>query len=56
MTSSHGNPNGSDLESLKDSDAAQEEDDESKSDASTSSRDINGMDNHNAKGLHSSSA
>ena len=36
MTSSHGSPNGSDLDRLNDPDAAQEENDESESDASTS--------------------
>ena len=58
MTSSHSSPNGSDLESLNDPDAAQEEDDESESDASTytSNRDINRRDNSKAICLHSASA
>lgn len=56
MTSSHDSPNGSDLERLNDPNAAQEEGDESESDASTSNRDINGRNNNKAMGLHSSSA
>ena len=55
MTSSHDSPNGSDLERLNDPNAAQEEGDESESDASTSNRDINGSHNNKAMGLHSSS-
>ena len=54
-TSSHNSPNCSDFERLNVPKAAQEEDDESESDASTSNWDTNKRDNSTGIGSHASS-